>query len=175
MKRYKRHIILFVLILSAPWSLLAQDVGFMKMKIGMTRSEVLLIAESSDLIEVPKDRDVEFFPVEDRKILTLSIKPEIPSIYMQFYDDLLLAMTVVFDERHIDYYTLVNRLEERYGKYDRVTPSRREWDFGPALIQVEKPAVVKYMAIEELIERASFTRPQEFPESERRKRILDGL
>ena len=92
MKRHNRLIILFVLILSAPWSLFAQDVGFMDMKIGMTRSEVLMIAESSDLIEVPKDRDVEFFPVEDRKILTLSIKPEVPSIYMQFYDDLIIRI-----------------------------------------------------------------------------------
>ena len=159
----------------APGALLAQDVGFLGMNIGMTRSDIIRVAEDSALLEVPKDRDVEFFPVEDRKILTFSVKPEIPYIYLQFYDELLLALTVVFDERHIDYYTLVKRMEEKYGTHVRMTPQWRVWEVGTVLIQVEKPAVVKYMALEELVERAGFERPGKTAMDTKKEALLDGL
>ena len=175
MIRHTKLKIIFTMLLLAPGSLWAKEVGFMNMNIGMPRSEVIRTAETSELIEVPKNRDVEFFPVEDRKILTFSIKPEVPYIYLQFYDEILLALTVVFDERHIDYYTLVREMEEKYGKHGRMTPSWREWEIGSALIQVEKPAVVKYMALEELVERAAFQVPEETPANMRKETLLDGL
>ena len=152
----------------------AEEMGFFGIQTGMTRSEVIQKAEETDIILVPKNRDVEFFPVEDRKILTLSIEPEVPFIYCQFYDDILLALTAVFNERHIDYYTLTVEMETRYGSHDRITPSWREWEVDGTLIKVEKPAVVKYMALTELVERAGFE--PEAPSGEgRRERILQNL
>ncbi len=151
-----------------------EEKGFFGIRLGMTRSEVIQKAEETDIILVPKNRDVEFFPVEDRKILTLSIEPEIPFIYCQFYDDILLALTAVFDERHIDYYTLTAEMENRYGGHNRITPYWREWEVDGTLIKVEKPAVVKYMDLEELVARAAFE-PEVPAEKERKERILQGL
>jgi hypothetical protein len=170
-----KPIILLLLLLVTPWMLWAQEVGFMGIQIGMSRSEVIARAESSDLIEVPKNRDVEFFPVEDRKILTLSVKPEAPYIYLQFFDDVLLSLTVLFDERHIDYYTLIGEMEQKYGKHTRITPLWREWEIGSSLIKVEKPAVVKYMALDELVERSSLKMPEKYPHNERKAALLEGL
>jgi hypothetical protein len=151
-----------------------EEKGFFGIRLGMTRSEVIQKAEETDIILVPKNRDVEFFPVEDRKILTLSIEPEVPFIYCQFYDDILLALTAVFDEHHIDYYTLTAEMENRYGGHDRITPSWREWEVDGTLIKVEKPAVVKYMDLEELVARAAFE-PEVPVDKARRDRILKGL
>jgi len=173
-----RHTILLILlfmIFSFPGSIWAQEIGFMGMHLGMSRSEVIEKAESNDLIEVPKSRDVEFFPVEEREILALSITPEAPHIYLQFYDDILLSLTIVFDEQQIDYYTLIDRMEEKYGEHQRVTPSWREWEFEGALIKVEKPAVVKYMALEELVERAALKRQEAPTSNERKAALLEGL
>jgi hypothetical protein len=166
-------IILILTFFSTP--LFAQDIGFMGLNIGMSREEVLNFADADDLIKVPKNRDVEFFPVEDRKILTLSVLPEIPSIYLQFYDDVLYAITVNFNDKYVDYYTLFEVLGSKYGPYTELVPDWRKWLIGGIEIRVEKPAVVKYIALDEFIEAAGFQDRSGLTEGERRDRILEGL
>jgi hypothetical protein len=163
-------IITFIFI---PLGLLAQDVGFMNIRIGMSREEVLKAGEENEIIEVPRNRDVDFFPVEERKILTLSSKPEVPYIYLQFFNDTLYSITVIFDERHIDYYALTRQMESVYGKYHSMNPVWREWRIDDVIIKVEKPATVKYIALEEFLEAVDF-RPGE-SSSQRRSKILGGL
>jgi hypothetical protein len=161
--------------LALPHSLPAQEVGYMGISIGMTREEVLKAAEGNELIHVPKNRDVDFFPIEEREILTLSVQPEIPHIYLQFFDNILYAMTVVFDERYVDYFTLCRRLEEKYGSYDRLTPQWRVWRLENVTVKVEKPAVVKYIALEEFLKATDFRRSRPLYNPERRETLLDGL
>ena len=153
----------------------AADVGYMGIRIGMTREEVLSFADEREIIEVPKNRDVEFFPVEERKILTLSIRPEIPQMYLQFYNEKLYAITLTFDEKYIDFYTLASELEKKYGSYTSLTPLWRSWEKDGVEVKLEKPAVVKYIALKEFLEVTGFKKPEEYRGSERRKALLDGL
>ncbi len=174
-KNTSKSIFFFFIFTLAAASLFAQEVGFMGINIGMSREEVLTSADENEIIEVPRNRDVEFFPVEDRKILTFSIKPEVPHIYLQFYDDRLYALTLIFNEKHIDYYTLINRLENKYGAYTELTPEWRKWAKDEVEIKAEKPAVVKYLALKEFLEAAGFKVQDEDIEGKRKDRILDGL
>ena len=166
-------ILIIFIFVNSP--LFAQEIGFMGLNIGMSREEVLNFADADELIKVPKNRDVEFFPVEDRKILTLSVLPEVPHLYLQFYDDKLYAITVNFNEKYIDYYTLFDVLESKYGPYTDLVPEWRKWEIDGIEIRVEKPAVVKYIALDEFIEAAGFQDQGGLPGSERRNKILDGL
>ncbi|MFW6138249.1 MAG: hypothetical protein ACOC7U_03655 [Spirochaetota bacterium] len=149
---------------------LAQQPGFMGIHIGMTRQRVLEVAEENNLIHVPRNRDVEFFPVEDRKILTFSVKPEIPFMYLQFYDERLYSLTLVFDEKKIDYLTLAGSLQEKYGEYDALEPSWRRWRRDDIIIKVEKPAVVKYVALGPLLEASGFEKKT--PQEQKRKQLI---
>jgi hypothetical protein len=153
----------------------AAEVGYMGIRIGMTREEVLGFADERKIIEVPKNRDVEFFPVEDRKILTLSIRPEIPQMYLQFYGEKLYAITVTFDEKYIDFYALASELQKKYGPYTSLTPLWRSWEVEGVEVKLEKPAVVKYIALREFLEVTGFEKPEGYKGSERRKMLLDGL
>ena len=168
-----RIVALVITFIFIPFLLLGQDVGFMDIKIGMSRSEVLEAGEENELIEVPKNRDVDFFPVEERKILTFSAKPDVPYIYLQFFNDILYSITVIFDERYIDYYTLTRQMESKYGKYHSMNPVWREWRIDSVLIKVEKPSTVKYIALEEFLEAVDFKRSDS--NTERRRMILEGL
>ncbi len=165
--------IFICLFLSIP--LFAQEVGFMGINIGMTRDDVLSYADGREIIDVPKNRDVEFFPVEERKILALSIKPEVPHIYLQFYNETLYAITIVFDEKYIDYMTLTSKLEDKYGPYNELTPSSRKWYIDEVEIKVEKPAVVKYIALEEFLEVTDFKAQKDLDWSEKKQILLEGL
>lgn len=165
-------VLLFLFIF--PMSMSAAETGFMGLAIGMTRDQVIAAAEQNDLIVVPKNRDVEFFPVEKRKILTFSVKPEVPFIYMQFVDNILYAMTVIFDEEYVDYYTIVKRLEEKYGPYTALSPEWREWQIDDVTVKAEKPAVVKYIALQRFLEAASFKRNDQ-NKDERTNTLLNGL
>jgi hypothetical protein len=151
------------------------NVGFMGMQIGMSREQVLNVAESNALIAVPKNRDVDFFPVEEREILTLSIKPHVPFVYLQFFNDTLYAITVVFDEKYMDYYTLSETLAAKYGSYTSLTPQWRSWMLDRVTVKVEKPAVVKYLALEDFLAAASFDGKRSTLNMEERQAILDGL
>jgi len=156
-------------------SLAAESAGYLGIHIGMSRDQVLAAAESNDVITVPKNRDVDFFPVEEREIITLSVKPEIPFIYLQFFDDVLYAITVIFDERYMDYYTLSSALAERYGEYTSLTPQWRQWRLDRVTVKVEKPAVVKYIALHDFLEAASFEGNVSEFDMEKRQTLLNGL
>jgi hypothetical protein len=170
----KYTFILVLVLFICPTIISAAETGFMGLAIGMTREQVIAAAEKNDLIAVPKNRDVEFFPVEQRKILTFSIKPEVPSIYLQFVDNVLYAITVIFDEKYMDYYTIVKRLEEKYGRHTVLTPQWREWRIGDVTVKAEKPAVVKYIALEKFLKAASFEK-KAHKANDRRDTLLNGL
>jgi hypothetical protein len=171
-----KRIIFFTLLLGfACASVYARDIGFMGISIGMTREQVLSYTDEKKIIEVPKNKDVEFFPVEERKILTLSVRPEIPQMYLQFYNEKLYAITVIFDEKYLDYFALAGSLAEKYGGYTALSPSWRKWEFEGVEIKVEKPAVVKYIALKEFLEVTDFKKDEGYTASERRKMFLDGL
>lgn len=148
------------------------SIGFMGLALGMSREQVLAAADASDLIQAPRKRDVEFFPIENRQILTLSVRPEIPFIYLQFFDDVLYAITVIFDDAYIDYLTLASSLGRRYGAWTRLQPDSRLWRVDQVTIRVEKPAVVKYIALEDFLKAADFSREET---GLRRQRLLEGL
>ena len=158
-----------------PKAIYPMDIGFMGINIGMTREEVLNYADKNNLIHVPKNRDVELFPVEQRKILTLSVNPEIPHIYLQFYSDKLYAITVVFNNKYIDYYTLCDRIEKKYGEYIDLNPNWRKWEIDNIEIRAEKPAVIKYIALKEFLEVTNFKKSQDHTENERLEILLNGL
>ena len=160
---------------SAHSEIVAGAVGYMGIHIGMSRDQVLAAAESNELMSVPKNRDVDFFPVEEREILTLSVKPEIPFIYLQFFDDVLYAITVIFDERYMDFYTLSQAVTQRYGEYTTLTPQWRQWRLDRVTVKVEKPAVVKYIALHDFLEAASFEGKGPEFDMERREQLLHGL
>jgi hypothetical protein len=141
----------------------ARDIGFMGISIGMTREQVLNYADEKKIIEVPKNKDVEFF------------RPEIPQMYLQFYNEKLYAITVIFDEKYLDYFALAGSLAEKYGGYAALSPSWRKWEFEGVEIKVEKPAVVKYIALKEFLEVTDFKKDEGYTASERRKMFLDGL
>jgi hypothetical protein len=160
---------------SAHSEIVAGAVGYMGIYIGMNRDQVLAAAESNELMTVPKNRDVDFFPVEEREILTLSVKPEIPFLYLQFFDDVLYAITVIFDERYMDFYTLSLAVTQRYGEYTTLTPQWRQWRLDRVTVKVEKPAVVKYIALHDFLEAASFEGKAPEFDMERREQLLRGL
>ncbi len=170
----KYSVILLLLFIICPSLVFTQETGFMGLDIGMTRDQIIAAAEKNDLITVPKNRDVEFFPVEQRKILTFSVKPEVPFIYLQFFDNILYALTVIFDEKYVDYFTIVKKLEDKYGAYTALTPQWREWRLDGVTVKAEKPAVVKYIALEEFLKATSFEKKEQQGE-ERKEVLLNGL
>jgi hypothetical protein len=175
MKRSLRIVLLLVFLGGATSPLICGEIGFMGINIGMSRDEVLSYADENELVHVPKNRDVEFFPVEERKILALSIEPEVPHLYLQFYSDRLYAITLVFNERYIDFFTLAETLEEKYGLVQELTPRWRKWEIAGIEIRVEKPAVVKYIALKEFLEATNFDGQREKTITERRAILLEGL
>ncbi|MGQ9615867.1 MAG: hypothetical protein ACUVWJ_05625 [Spirochaetota bacterium] len=181
MKRAIRNIaiyttfVLMVTSITGKFQLFAADIGFMGINIGMTRVEVIETAEHIPLIEVPRNRDVELFPVEERKILTLSIKPEIPFMYLQFFNEKLYAITIIFDERYVDYFSLCDALKQKYGSYTSLSPSWRQWNPEGAIIKVEKPAVVKYIALKEFLRETDFKAGSSAEKESRKALLLDAL
>jgi len=172
---FMKSIIVFIVIFIYPISIFSQEIGFMGINIGLTREKVMEIADYNPIIHVPKNRDVELFPVEERKILTLSINPEIPNMYLQFYNNKLYSITMIFDEKYIDYYTLCSVLMDKYGEYTELNPDWREWNVNDIKIVVEKPSVVKYIALKEFLDVSGFKKESKYDKNKRIKTILESL
>ncbi len=171
----KKAIVTLILIACSSILASAAEIGFMGINIGMTRKEVLNYADSNNLIHVPKNRDVELFPVEKRKILNLSVLPEIPEIYLQFYNDKLYAITVIFDEKYVSYDTICKKLGEKYGDYTDLSPRWRKWKVDGVEIIAEKPATVKYIALEEFLKVTNFKGENGLTSDKKIEILLNGL
>jgi len=170
-----KRVIFIIVVFLLPVSLFPQEVGFMGIHIGLTRDQVVEVAENNPLIDVPKNRDVELFPVEERKILTLSIKPEVPYMYLQFYNNKLYSITIIFDEKYINYYALCSTIEKKYGEHKELSPSFRKWSIENINIIVEKPSVVKYIALKPFLEATGFKKESQYDKEKRKKLLLDNL
>jgi hypothetical protein len=75
----------------------------------------------------------------------------------------------------MDFYTLSESLQEKYGEYTALTPQWRQWQMNRVTVKVEKPAVVKYIALKDFLEAASFDGSVDYPDMEKRRALLVGL
>lgn len=122
---------------SAPW-------GFGELHLGMSAAEVKTVLSQS------KDFSYRHFtesmlPYTELPVFECKGSRFIDRAVFQFYEEKLYSMTVFFDRRKLDYYTLFTTLTQRYGAHSELNPRRVVWESDGYRLTLTKPLTLSFL------------------------------
>lgn len=101
------------------------------------------------------DPDVSLSLSDSQQVIDSRGRGYIERGLFQFHEDRLYVITLYLDRRRLDYFQLLNRLQERYGPPQDLDPRRTVWEDGRTRIELERPLTVRYLDLETFLERRS--------------------
>lgn len=122
---------------NAPW-------GFGDLRLGMSMDEVKSVLSGS------KDFSYRHFtesmlPYTELPVFECKGTKFIDRAVFQFYEDHLYSMTLFFNRRKIDFYTLFTTLTGQYGAHSELNPRRIVWENGSSQVTLLKPLTLSFL------------------------------
>ena len=121
--------------------------GFGLVDLGMTMDQVKSALAEDPNFDYRGDPDVSFLPHSEVPIIETAGTAFVSSGIFQFHDDSLYVITLVLNDRRLDYFTLYDSLRAKYGEPNSLTPSTAIWETEAVRIALEKPLTVKYIDV----------------------------
>lgn len=118
--------------------------GFGELRIGMSMADVkTVLSQSRDFSY--RHFTESMLPYTELPVFECKGTRFIDRAVFQFYEDRLYSMTVFFNRRKIDFYTLFTTLTEQYGPHSELNPSRIVWDNGSSRMTLLKPLTLSFL------------------------------
>jgi len=119
--------------------------GFRGVELGMGLEQVKARLAADALFGYRGDPDVSLLPTPQQSLIECSGISWVRRAFFQFHEDRLLSIILVLDDRRLDYYTLYETLNRKYGGSTRLDPSEAVWEFPGVRLSLERPLSVKYL------------------------------
>lgn len=118
--------------------------GFGDLRLGMSMADVkTVLAQSRDFSY--RHFTESMLPYTELPVFECKGTRFIDRAVFQFYEDRLYSMTVFFNRRKIDFYTLFTTLTEQYGPHTELNPIRIVWDDGSSRMTLLKPLTLSFL------------------------------
>lgn len=118
--------------------------GFGNLRLGMSMADVkTVLSQSRDFSY--RHFTESMLPYTELPVFECKGTRFIDRAVFQFYEDRLYSMTVFFNRRKIDFYTLFTTLTEQYGPHSELNPSRIVWDNGSSRMTLLKPLTLSFL------------------------------
>lgn len=152
----RKRLIFSLLMLTLPLLVQAQVVGNPSVEaslplgyegflFGQTLKEVKTLLESSTNLWWKGDPDVTMLARPNTSLLEVDGAYYIKRAAFQFVEDGLYSITLVMNEDKIDYYSLFEQLNRKYGRPQLLNPQKAQWESSDTFLSLEKPMTVKYL------------------------------
>ena len=131
--------------------------GFMNITLGQTMETLENNLSENTYFDYRGEPDVDMRISSQRNLIECSGFSYIEKGYFQFYNGKVIIITILLDEKELDYYTFYSTLEKKYGKPEHLNPDRVYWETETHSFSLEKPLRIKYMdktAIQEIKEKS---------------------
>jgi hypothetical protein len=125
----------------------ALQTGFGLVDLGMSMDQVKSALADDPNFDYRGDPDVSFLPYTEVPIIETAGTAFVSTGIFQFHDDSLYVITLVLNDRRLDYFTLYDSLRAKYGEPNSLTPSTAIWESEVVRIALEKPLTVKYIDV----------------------------
>ncbi len=119
--------------------------GFMNIALGMDIESVKKELSSNSWFDYRGDPDVSMLMESEQQLIESDGFSYIRKGYFQFSNGRLFIITLVLDNERLDFYTMHQVLEKKYGKAVRIDPKGAYWEDEGINLYLEKPLSVKYM------------------------------
>ena len=118
--------------------------GFMNLKLGLNMEQLEDALDENSYFDYRGKPDVDMRMMKERSLIECSGFSYIKKGYFQFYKEKLIVITIIIDEKELDYYSFYTKLEKKYGKPDHLNPDGVYWENENTAVALEKPLSVKY-------------------------------
>ncbi len=143
-------------------SLLPLANGFFNVELGFTFDEVVAILQNDPLLVVLEEPEIFVVPESDQKVIRADgVKDDatgyrfIQEAFFRFNDDdRLVVLSMSLNTNIIDYFSLFEVHDKKYGNANVITPNKAQWNNENTMLIIERPLTVKYIM-------NSFIRPQQ--------------
>ena len=129
--------------------------GFMNISLGLSMENLENALKENSYFDYRGKPDVDMRITRDRTLIECSGFSYVKKGYFQFYNEKLIVITIVLDEKELDYYSFYTNFEDKYGKPHHLNPEGVYWENDNTAMALEKPLSVKYT------DRKSFTEIKE--------------
>lgn len=119
--------------------------GFGSLHLGMSMEAAKVALGNDPNFAYRGDPDLSLSPSTGRPVIETRGVAFIDEGILQFTDNRLYILTLLLDDRRLDYYSLFTEFTNRYGDPDRLDPGRAEWRSGAVILSLERPLTVKYI------------------------------
>ncbi len=136
--------------------------GFFNVELGFTFDEVVAILQNEPLLVVLEEPEIFVVPESEQKVIRADgVKDDatgyrfIQEAFFQFNDDdRLVVLSMSLNTNSIDYFSLFELHNKKYGNANVITPNKAQWNNESTTLIIERPLTVKYIM-------NSFIRPQQ--------------
>ena len=140
------------------------DWGFGPLRLGMSSAEVKAALEESPDFSYRQFTE-SMLPYTDLPVFECKGTKFIDRAVFQFYEDRLYSMTIFFNRRKLDFYTLFTTLTEKCGVHSQLSPERIVWENGTVRQTLTKPLTLAFLDVavhDELLGRSEVRKDEEF-------------
>ncbi len=143
---YKITLIFFIIFLNySIFSYEQLNNGYKEFKLGMGKSEVEKLLQTSDDFNILKEEILSTRLEPDTEIISTEGTGFIIYGYFHFDKDELFQIFLKIDREKIGYYFLLKKLITKYGNPTKFNPKRAIWENNEVRIILEKPCNIKYI------------------------------
>ena len=124
--------------------------GFGQIRLGMEMETVKERLKRDSNFNFRGDPDVSMLREPNNALIQCRGYDFIERAAFQFVEDGLYTITLILNRELLGFYTMFSDLQEKYGRPDKVTPNKMQWESDAVLLTLERPLRVKYLRREVL-------------------------
>jgi len=123
--------------------------GYGKLKLGMTRDEVIGELKADPLFAWRGPEDVSLLPTPNQSLIEVSGLSFIRRAFLQFDSGKLWVIILELADDRVDHYSIWTSLVAKYGQPTSLDPSASTWDDGKVRMSLERPLTLRYLDLAE--------------------------
>jgi len=149
--------------------------GYGKLKLGMTRDEVIAELKSDPLFAWRGPEDVSLLPTPNQSLIEVAGLSFIRHAFFQFDSGKLWVIILELAEDRVDHYSVWTGLVAKYGQPTTLDPSASTWEDGKVRMSLERPLTLRYLDLAELAKIKGESAAKTSVEELDRESFLGGL
>lgn len=119
--------------------------GFRSVSLGMNVDDVKQALLEDSIYGYRGERDVSLLPTENRVLIETAGLSFFNRSWFQFYEDKLYTIIFKLDDERVDFYSIFNSLQEKYGEPTSLSPEKIVWKDESVTLSLERPLILKYI------------------------------
>ena len=127
--------------------------GFFNVSLGFTFDEVVETLKKESLLQILEEPEIFVVPEKKQRILRAEGVIDdstgyqfIKEAYFQFNeDDVLIILTISLNTKIVDYFTIFDIHDKKYGSASSIDPNKAQWNSEDITLVIERPLTIKYI------------------------------